>query len=96
MKSDAPKPIAEAILCTLHELGIQKKIRQYEVIELWETIVGEQIAKVTAAERIDDGKLFVHVFRAPWRNELVFLKKEVIAKINAVFHEEVVYDIIFR
>ena len=96
MNDADPKPIGDAISSTLRELGLQQRIRQYEVLEVWETIVGEQIAKVTAAQRIDDGKLFVHVFRAPWRNELTFLKKDIIAKINAAFQEEIVKDIIFR
>jgi len=96
MNKAHPKPIADAISSTLHDLGLQQQIKQYEVLAVWETIVGEQIAKVTAPQRIDDGKLFVHVFRAPWRNELIFLKKDIIAKINAAFHEQIVRDIIFR
>ena len=43
-----------------------------------------------------DGKLFVHVPQAEWRNELIFLKKDLIEKINTTMHQDIVNDIIFR
>lgn len=96
MKAQEPKSIGDAITSALENLGFVKKIKQYEVLDLWGKVVGDQIANVTIAERIDDGKLFVRVQRAPWRNELVFLKKELIGKLNAAIHEDIVKDIIFR
>lgn len=96
MKRSSPKKLSEGIAAVLHELGMGKKIRQYEVIGLWENIVGEQIAKISVAERISGGKLFVRVARATWRNELIFLKKELITKINRTMNEEIISDIIFR
>jgi hypothetical protein len=38
----------------------------------------------------------VRVSQAPWRNELLFLKKELIAKINSRMKREIVNDIVFR
>ena len=96
MKSSNPKPLHSVVGTVLQELGLSKKIKQYEVIEAWPTIVGRQIANVATAERIENGILFVHVTRAPWRNELVFLKKELIGKINETMHQKIVSDIIFR
>ena len=85
-----------AIPHVLQELGLGKRLKQYEVLESWPKIVGGQIAKVASAERIEAGKLFVCVSRAPWRNELVFLKNELITKINKALKQEIVKDIIFR
>lgn len=96
MSAKGPTPIADALASALRALGLGKKLRQYEVLELWASVVGEQIAAVTTAERIEDGKLFVSVRRAPWRNELLFLKATLIAKLNAAMGETIVNDIIFR
>jgi predicted nucleic acid-binding Zn ribbon protein len=96
MRSSSPKPLDRAIGSVLQELGLGKRIKQYEVIETWPTIVGRQIATVAIAERMEKGVLFVHVTRAPWRNELVFLKKELIEKINKAMNQNIVKDIIFR
>jgi predicted nucleic acid-binding Zn ribbon protein len=96
MIASPPRPIKSSLEQTLQSLGLSRKLEQYTVVELWPAIVGERIAKVTIAERINDGKLFIHVTRATWRNELIFLKKEIIDKINATVSHEIVKDIIFR
>ena len=96
MKTSEPKHISTAISSVIQQLGIGGKMKQMEVLEEWPRIVGEQIAKVTSAERLDGGKLFIHVTRSTWRNELVFLKKALIAKINREMNQEIVKDIIFR
>lgn len=96
MRNIQPKPFVYALSSVLDQLGLSKKIRQYQVLEKWHSIVGEQIAKVTQAEHMDMGKLFVRVLNSTWRNELVFLKKELIEKINKVMNQEIVKDIIFR
>lgn len=96
MRKSVPKPIGSAIASVIEKLGLDKKVRQYEVVAAWPRIVGAQIAKATAAEYIRDGKLFVRVGHSTWRNELVYLKKELIDKINAAMHQEVVKDIVFR
>lgn len=94
MKS--PRLIKTPIESVLMRLGIGTKLKQYEVLDLWSQIVGEQISKVTNAEILRDGKLFVSVKHSTWRNELVFLKNEIINKINKEMKSEVVKDIIFR
>ncbi len=96
MKRTQPKPIGNAIDSVIKELGLGKKLRHYEVLEIWPEIVGSQISKVTTPLRIENGKLFVHVSQAVWRNELVFLKDALKLKINTTMHEDVVNDIIFR
>ena len=96
MNASNPKPIDGAIASVLKDLGIQGKLRQYEVLDRWAEIVGDQIAKVTHAETISDGKLLVRVSRSTWRNELIFLKRELITRINLAMHQEIVKDIIFR
>jgi predicted nucleic acid-binding Zn ribbon protein len=96
MKQSQPKLIGGAIASVLQQLGMGSRIKQYEVLDAWPHIVGDQIAKVTTAERMESGKLFVHVTRSVWRNELVFLKKALVMKINKEMNQEIVKDIIFR
>ena len=96
MKRTTPASFGSSVAGALKALGLTKKLRQYEVLERWPAIVGERIAAATEAVRIDDGKLTVHVTRATWRNELTFLKQDLLRKINEVMGEEIVTDIIFR
>lgn len=96
MKGVGPRHIGSSINAVMQNLGLSVKLRRFQVIEMWASLVGEQIASVTTAERIDGDKLIVRVSRATWRNELIFLKKELIAKINSAMNQEIVKDIIFR
>jgi predicted nucleic acid-binding Zn ribbon protein len=77
-------------------LGITKKLREYNVLTSWETIVGEQIAKVAKPQRIDNRILLVAVASAPWRTELSMRRREIMEKINAAVGKKVLQDIRFR
>jgi predicted nucleic acid-binding Zn ribbon protein len=92
----SPEPVSSAIDSLAAQLGITRTLRQYNVITSWETIVGEQIAKVTKAEYVQNGVLFVSVATAPWRAELTMRRKEILEKISAAINKGVVKDIRFR
>jgi len=77
-------------------VGITKKLREYNVLTSWETIVGEQIAKVSKPQRIENGILHVAVGSAPWRAELSMRRREMIEKINTAVGKKVVREIRFR
>jgi len=96
MRSSFPKPLASAITQTINQLGIGVKIKEHEALDAWTQIVGEQISKVAIAETIRDGKLFVKVAHSTWRNELMFLKHDLIVRINKRMNQNIVKDIIFR
>jgi predicted nucleic acid-binding Zn ribbon protein len=78
----------------LTDLGIYKPIKSYKALNLWHEVVGEKISKVTEPERLSDGKMFVKVKNASWRNELVFHKRDIIDKINRAVGSSVVKDIV--
>ena len=58
--------------------------------------MGERIAKVTTAERMEKGILFVAVSTAPWRAELTMKKLEIRDRINKMLGNAIVKDIRFR
>jgi len=90
------KAIGTILKKVVRDLHLGKKLLQYEVVNEWEKIVGKKIASVTTVEKVVDGKLIVRVKSSAWRNELSFLKKEIIKKINKKFMEEIITDIIFK
>ena len=91
-----PKPVSMAISDFTSQLGITKKLRQYNVLTSWESIVGEQIAKVTTAQRVENGVLYIGVANAPWRAELTMRKREIMQKIHAAVDKNAIKDIRFR
>ena len=94
MKTVEPQKIGHLLDTVLDELGLKKKLRQYNIISEWQEIVGERIAKVTEPYRIDGGILYVRVRTSEWRNELTMRKPEILKKINV--EENIIQDILFR
>ncbi len=78
----------------LGELGIERPVQRYQALLLWPEVVGERISEVTEANRLRNGKLFIRVKNAAWRNELVFYKEELVQKMNRKLGSNVVQEII--
>lgn len=95
-RKKSPEPLGSALDGLTQRLGIKKKLKEFSVITSWASIVGEQIARVTTAERFDSGTLFVKTSNAPWRAELTMMRREIVAKINAAAGEKIVKEIRFR
>lgn len=91
-----PKEIGAAIQELVGSIGIGKTLKQYEVVTLWPTLVGEQIARVTTAKRMENGVLLIEVSNAPWRAELTMRRGEIARKINVSVGKNVVKEIRFR
>jgi predicted nucleic acid-binding Zn ribbon protein len=90
------KPLASAIQELIGEIGIKKKIDEYQAVVKWAETVGDHIAKVSQATRIRQGVLFVSVRVSTWRNELQLRKAEIIKKLNKSIGEDLVKDIKFQ
>jgi predicted nucleic acid-binding Zn ribbon protein len=95
MKKSNAQPIGSVLGVLLEELGLGKKLKQYEAVRIWKEVVGERIARVATPTKIMNGILIVRVEKSTWRNELSLLKTEIIAKINSALKEQVVKDIKF-
>ena len=91
-----PKSVGAAIQELAKHLGMEKNLEEYQVITSWQDIVGEQIAKVTQAQRMENGVLFIGVSTAPWRAELSMKRMEIMQKINSLLGKSVVKEIRFR
>ncbi len=77
------------------ELGIDRPIQQYKALSLWPVVVGERLSQVTQPNHIENGKIFIKVDNALWRNEIIFYKEEIIQKMNEELGSRLVEDIIF-
>jgi len=76
------------------DLGFEKKFGEMEVIAQWPDVVGRQIASHTHAVSCEGGKLFVEVDSASWRQELFYMKVDILKRLNHGAGQEIVQDII--
>ena len=96
MTESSPQSLGSVLDALIRQLGIQTKLKQYDIVDLWGSIVGAQIAGVTSIDKIEKNVLIVKVSAAPWRTELTFRKKEILEKIHAAMNSDSIKDIRFR
>lgn len=93
--SKRPLCMRDVIADLCHRWGIEKKVKEYSVLSQWSQVVGERISEKAIPTGIERGKLFVQVESSSWRNELMFIKREIIDKLNQAVGAKVIRDIIF-
>lgn len=91
-----PVAVGDALRKLTGSLGITTRLSEYDVLTGWDRIVGEQIARVSTAERIEHGILYVGVRSAPWRNELTMRRQEILERIHRATGRKVIREIRFR
>jgi predicted nucleic acid-binding Zn ribbon protein len=80
----------------LQQWGLQKEIMLYRLTEHWAEVVGHQIASHTAPESIRFHTLILSVDSAPWMNQLLFFRKEIIEKTNRFLKTPLIREVYFR
>ena len=79
----------------LERYGLAQRAQEITALNLWPEIVGEKIARVTEARDVREGRLFVRVENSVWRNELYYIKQNIIQELNLRLGQNVIYDIVF-
>lgn len=93
MNNRDPQNLGPILANLIKNMGFEKKLSELNVVKIWEEVVGEKIASISEAIKISDGRLTVRVPDPSWKQQLIYLKKEFIAAINARMGKAVVKDI---
>lgn len=91
-----PRRLKDIVADVCRIAGMNEALEQYRMLQVWDSVVGDAVAKVTKVERISEGDLYIRVSSSTWRMELNFRKKEIIEKINKATGKEIVKTVIFR
>ena len=95
-KMPRPAAVADLLAKIFQGKPAGKRLKEGNIWLVWETAVGAQIAAQAKPAGFRDGVLTVAVASAPWMQQLSYLKKEIIAKLNKRLDEELVKDIFLR
>ncbi len=75
---------------------LEKRLREGRIWQVWDAAVGRQIAAQARPVNFRDGILTVIVANAPWMQQLNFLKKGMVDKVNRALGEELVREIYLK
>lgn len=77
------------------QTGLEGKIIELKILQNWQGEVGTEISNHTTPIKLFKGKLFVKVDSPIWMNQLTFIKKDIINKLNSSIKANIVKDIFF-
>ncbi|MES2767019.1 MAG: DUF721 domain-containing protein [Bacteroidota bacterium] len=94
--SDEVQSLQSILQQFLKDRGLDKKLKEYSVPELWMELIGERAARVCEVRRFDHGQLVVEVSAPVWKTELLLRREELMKKLNEKLGSEMVREIIIR
>ena len=85
------------ILCDgLNTFQRDPDLERTGIFSLWDSVVGEAVAKNARPAGFKGKILLVHVGSSVWIQELQYYKKDMIRKLNEALGKELVCDIKFK
>ena len=97
MKRTEPKSFAEIFDENMARAGASDTMARHQACFLWPEIVGPGINKYTYKRYVDDtGCLHVYVTSAPLKNELSYMRSQLVEQINKAVGSQALTDIIFH
>ncbi len=96
MRKSNTQTIARVIKDYLKEAQIEGKLKEVQVVNSWEELVGKTIARRTNRIYIKNGKLYLHMNSSIVKNELLMFRESIIERINTNAGEEIVKEIVLR
>ncbi len=77
-----PERISRIIPRVLKDMNISSKVRNWQVVDKWEDLVGPKIARHAQAVSVDSENLFVMVDNPVWQGQLFMMKSEILKKVR--------------
>jgi predicted nucleic acid-binding Zn ribbon protein len=90
------KPLKQLIDDLLIRYGLEEKLNEHRLIEVWETLLGKMISRHTTEIRLKRGVLFLQFDSATIRQELSYSNDQLILELNEAMGKEVIKKIVFR
>ena len=80
----------------LQNLGLSREMTGWRAVEAWPRLVGPRVAARSRAVAFRDGTLQVEVDGSAWMQELAYLKRDLVQRINQELGGELVRDVLLR
>lgn len=88
--------LAEAMEDYIREMKLGDKLREINIIDSWEQIVGKAISSRTSKVYIKESVLYVHLKSSIVRNELMMIREALRQKLNEKAGSDVIKEIILK
>ena len=95
MRRNNTQTLGEALREYIREMRLERKLKEVDIVQSWETLLGKSIARYTRNIYISKGILYVEISSSVVKNELLMMREEIRGKLNEQAEEELVKKIVF-
>jgi hypothetical protein len=88
--------IGDALKGFLSKSNLKNGVRAVQIETVWEEIMGKTIARYTEKLQIINHTLFIQTSVGPLKQEIVYQKNKIIQRVNEVFGEQVIREIVVK
>ncbi len=96
MRKKNTEELSDALKRYLKAMKVDHKLLEIQVVKNWHEFVGGYMAQATKNIYIENGVLFVQLYSAVVRNELMMIREPLRQKINEKMGQEIVREIVLR
>lgn len=96
MRRSNTQSLSDVLKEYIEQNRIDRKLKEVDVVEGWENLLGKTIAHYTRNIYIRNRILYVEISSAVVKNELFLMRDEICRRINQNAGEEIVQRIVFK
>lgn len=96
MRRSNTQSLSDILKEYIQENRMERKLKEIDVVQSWEDLLGKTIAYYTRNIYIRNQVLYVDISSAVVKNELFMMREEIKRKINEKEGEEIVRTIVFK
>jgi hypothetical protein len=96
MRGNNNRVIGDIIRKMMKNPKLAGKLDELDALQAWDEIIGKQICKYVANQKIYKGTLYVKLKSAVVRNELSYKKSELISQINNRLGKKLLTNIVLK
>ncbi len=95
MKIPGERPLGEVIREMIGNYRLEGRLNEVKLIHSWENVVGGMIARHTKDLKIKNRRLFVQIDSPALKNELSYIRSEILEKLNHAVGAKVIDEVVF-
>lgn len=80
----------------LNHSRLKNGLQAVRIETLWEEMMGKTIAKYTDKIQVIGSTLYIHTSVAPLKNELLYQKEQIIARVNDSMGEKLIREVVIK
>jgi predicted nucleic acid-binding Zn ribbon protein len=93
MRKSQTRKISDVIQECLRDLRIDRKLKEVNLVSQWETMMGKTVSSRTKQIYIKNRILYLQVSSSVLKNELLMMRRDIVAKLNENAGENLIDDL---